>query len=179
MMAKQFLRLLSTACFLCGTGFTAQAQQVSDDKLTVSGHGKTAFMSNERAYYGDFHFSPAVRAGDFVFVSGVVAGAFRQEAPINKETFKNSIRGAFTSLKDVLELAGADINQTVKMRTFHVFDSPLIDVSKVEQVKAVAEVKSEFIGEPHPAWTAVGTTALLPDAGLVEIEVVVYAPLEK
>ena len=30
--------------------------------------------------------------------------------------------------------------------------------------------------EPHPAWTAVGTTALLPDRGIVEIEVVAYSP---
>ena len=158
----------------------ASAQETSEDGLKVTGYGKTAIMANERqrrgSYDGDYHYSPAVRAGDFVFISGVVAGAFSQEAPIDKESFKNSIRRAFTSISNTLKAAGTDINHAVKMRTFHVFDSPLIAVEKVEQVKAVAEVKGEFMGEPHVAWTAVGTTALLPDAGLVEIEVVVYAP---
>lgn len=158
----------------------SSAQDAPANKLSVSGHGKTAFMGSERgrdgAYNGPYNFSPAVRAGDYVFVSGVVAGAFGEESPINKETFKNSIRRAFSSLSTVLNAAGADMNQIVKLRTFHVFDSPLINVSKRDQVLAVAEVKAEFIEEPHPAWTAVGSTALLPDAGLVEIEVIAYAP---
>ena len=74
---------------------------------------------------------------------------------------------------------GASLKQTVKIRTFHVFDSEWITIPKTEQILAVGEVKDEFIGEPHPAWTAVGSTALFPDKGLVEIEVVVYAPLDK
>lgn len=182
-MRNEFLKVLTVASMMPLAIFGAHAQQRSDDGLIVSGHDKTAFMGNEvrrqRQYDGDYHFSPAVRAGDFVFVSGVVGGAFRRETPIDKETFKDSIRGAFNSLKEILEAAGTDLHHVVKIQTFHVFDSPLIAVSKSEQVKAVAEVKGEFIDEPHPAWTAVGTTALLPDAGLVEIDVVVYAPQKK
>ena len=43
---------------------------------------------------------------------------------------------------------------------------------------AIAEVRKEFMSEPYPAWTAVGTTELLPDNGLVEIEFVAYSPQE-
>ena len=176
--------LLSFTIFtMASMGYASAAQDSSADGLVVSGHDKTAYMATEarreRQYDGVYHFSPAVRAGDFVYASGVVGGAWRAEEPLDKEAFKNTVRNAFNSLQEILAAAGSDLNHVVKIQTFHVFDSPLVAISKNEQVRAVAEVKSEFIGEPHPAWTAVGTTALLPDAGLVEIDIVVYAPLDK
>lgn len=150
------------------------------ESLNVSGHGKTAIIASERQkkglYDSPFHFSPAVRAGDTIYISGVVAGAFQSEEPIDREAFKTSVRRAFESIKSTLKAGGADMNQIVKIRTFHVFDSQWITIGKHDQVAAVAEVKGEFIGEPHPAWTAIGATALYPDKGLVEIEVIVYAP---
>lgn len=162
---------------------TVAAQDAAQENFNVSGHGKTAIIPTERhkrgMYESRFNFAPAVRAGDFIFISGGVAGAFGSEQPIGKEEFKTSLRRVFTSLKGTLAAGGANMDQVVKIRTFHVFDSPHITIGKVEQIEAVAEVKNEFIGEPHPAWTAVGTTALFPDRGLVEIEVVVYSPENK
>lgn len=126
-------------------------------------------------YNGRFHFAPAHRAGDYVFFSGVVVGAWEGE-PLDRDGFKEAVRGALRNLEATLAAAGASFEDVVKLRTFHVFDSPLVEIGKVEQVEALAEVKGEFMPEPHPAWTAVGTTALLPDNGLVEIEIVAYAP---
>lgn len=126
-------------------------------------------------YNGSFHFAPAHRAGDFVYFSGVVAGAWEGE-PLDREGYKEAIRTAMQTIEATLAAAGASFQDVVKLRTFHVFDSPLVEIGKVEQVEALAEVKGEFIPEPHPAWTAVGTTALLPDNGLVEIEIVAYDP---
>jgi enamine deaminase RidA (YjgF/YER057c/UK114 family) len=37
-------------------------------------------------------------------------------------------------------------------------------------------VKDEFMPAPHPAWTAVGTTGLLAEDGVVEIQMIAYAP---
>jgi len=165
-----------------GSG-SVSAQDQKTGSLNVTGHGKTAINATERQkkswYDGGLHFSPAVRAGDYIFLSGQVAGAFGSDAPIGKEAFQISIRRAFSDIKAILAAGGADINAVVKMRTFHVFGSPWITLSKHEQVAAVAEVKNEFIGESHAAWTAVGVTALYPDKGLVEIEVVAYAPLSE
>ncbi len=156
---------------------TASAQE----NYNVKGARTEAIIATERErdvlYNGDFQFSPAVRAGDFLFFSGVVAGAGRDEqTPFDEEAYKASVRRGFEALGRTLAAAGADFSGAVKITTFHVFDSPLVALSKVEQVRALAEVKSAFIPEPHPAWTAVGTTALLPDRGLVEIEITVYAP---
>lgn len=175
------MKVLLAAAILFASS-ASQAQEQPKENLNVTGHGKTAIIPTERQkkgmYDSRYNFAPAVRAGDYIFISGAVAGAFRAEQPIGKEDFKKSIRRVFNQIKGTLEAGGANMNQVVKMRTFHVFDSPHITIDKREQVAAVAEVKNEFIGEPHPAWTAVGTTALYPDKGLVEIEVVVYAPEE-
>lgn len=135
--------------------------------------------AKQQLYDGVYKFAPAVRAGDYVFFSGVVAGAYRAEEPIGADAFKADLRKRFASLSKTLKTAGASFDDVVKIRTFHVFDSKWINLDKVEQIKAVAEVKAEFIKAPHPTWTAVGTTALFPDQGLVEIEIVAYAPRDK
>lgn len=178
-----FKKILAPALAGLLTAQSVSAQDAEAEKktdLNVTGHGKTAIIATERQkkgwYDSEYHFSPAVRAGDFIFISGAVAGAYGAEEPVGKDALKESIRRAFGSIKATLAAGGATMDQIVKIRTFHVFDSEWISIPKREQIKAVAEVKSEFMGEPHAAWTAVGTTALFPDQGLVEIEVVVYAP---
>lgn len=172
------------ALLLTGLSLTANsAAQDANVDLSVTDHGRTAFMANERQrrgwYDGVYHFSPAVRGGDYIYLSGVVAGAYGATEPLDRDGFKASVVRAFNTIDEIVKAAGATMNQVVKMRTFHVFDSPLVTIGKAEQVQVVAEVKGDFISEPHPAWTAVGTTALLPDAGLVEIEIILYSPIAK
>jgi enamine deaminase RidA (YjgF/YER057c/UK114 family) len=116
-----------------------------------------------------------MRAGDYVFVSGVVAGSWQGEV-LDREGFAQSVRQAFQAIGATLEAAGAGFVGVTHMRTFHVFESEFIGISRVEQFEVIADVKDEFVPEPFSAWTGVGTTALLPDRGIVEIEVVVYAP---
>ncbi len=171
------------ALLLTGLMFAAPAalgQDKKEDNLNITGNNRTAIIATERQqkgmYDGAYNFAPAIRAGDFIFVSGAVAGAFGEDTPVGKVEFQTSIRRAFNQLDDILKAGNASLNDVVKIRTFHVFDSPHTTLTKHEQIGAVAEVKNEFINEPHPAWTAVGSTALYPDKGLVEIEVVVYAP---
>lgn len=132
-------------------------------------------VARDQLYNGRFHFAPAMRAGDYVFVSGVVAGSWQGEV-LDREGFAQAVRQAFQAIGTTLEAAGAGFDGVTHMRTFHVFDSEFIGISKIEQFEVVADVKDEFVPEPFSAWTGVGTTALLPDRGIVEIEVVVYAP---
>lgn len=44
------------------------------------------------------------------------------------------------------------------------------------QLEAFLEVKREFMSPPHPAWTAVGTSSLIREGGVVEIQMIAYAP---
>jgi enamine deaminase RidA (YjgF/YER057c/UK114 family) len=114
-----------------------------------------------RAMYDNFHFSQAVRAGDMVWVSGQV-GIDAQMRPGNG--LSEQARLALTSLKTVMEAAGAQLSDVVELVTFH------IDLRGGS--RAFAAVKDEFFPNNYPAWTAVGVTQLALPELLVEIRAV-------
>ena len=75
-----------------------------------------------------------------------------------------------------MSASGANYGHVVDLVTFHVWDSELFAGSKAEQLQAIVDVKREFMDEPDPAWTAVGTTGLVPDRGIIEIRATAYLP---
>ena len=157
----------------------ALASAAAQENYNVKGPRSEAIVATQGQrdgwYGGPYHFAPAHRAGDYLFFSGVVAGA-RDDAPLDEEGYKAAVRQQFETLGQTLAAAGASFDDVVKLRSFHVFDSPYVALTKRQQFDAFAAVKDEFIGEPYPAWTGVGTTALFPDRGLVELEIIAYAP---
>ena len=65
------------------------------------------------------------------------------------------------------------------INTFHVWSGPNFAGTRDEQFKAFGEVKDEFMPGPHPAWTAVGTTGLLSDGGIVEVQMIAMVPKKR
>ena len=111
-------------------------------------------------------YSQAVRAGDFVYVSGQI--------PLDPKTghlidgdFKAHVRQVFLNLKAVVTAANAKLSDTVKLTVF---------LTDMQCFQSVNEVMSEFFIDPYPARAAVGV-AELPRGVSVEMDVVVYAPL--
>ena len=131
----------------------------------------------QRAYDEGYFYAEAYRAGDYIFVSGKLVGAWDGE-PIGIDGFKEDTRRVFRDLKRALEAGGSGLEDIVMIRSFHIFDSPLFDGTKQDQIAAFQQVKVEFVPKPHPAQTSVGVRELLPDLGFVEVEVVAYAPLD-
>ncbi|MCR5877065.1 RidA family protein [Phenylobacterium sp. J367] len=123
----------------------------------------------------EFHYSPARRAGDWLYISGVIAGPAPDEKR-DAEAFKAQTRRAFAHLKRTLEAGGAGFADVVMINTFHVWNGPGFTGTRDEQFAAFSAVKDEFMSEPYPAWTAVGTSGLLTDNGVVEIQMIAYAP---
>ncbi|PZO51094.1 MAG: hypothetical protein DCF16_12025 [Alphaproteobacteria bacterium] len=119
-----------------------------------------------RSTYEEYHFAPAVRAGDYVFLSGVVA------APVgggtNEEAFEAGYDRAFAVIAAVLAEADAEWSDVVDITTYHT-DLPA-------QFEVFARVKDRYVPEPYPAWTAIDVDRLLLDEGVVEIRVIAYAP---
>jgi enamine deaminase RidA (YjgF/YER057c/UK114 family) len=120
-------------------------------------------------------FAPARRAGDFLYISGVIVGA-RPDGPRDEAAFKASARRAFEMLQRTLAADGLTFADVTMVNTFHVWDSPHFQGGKDAQFAAFSAVKDEFMSPPHPAWTAVGTTGLLGNGGIVEIQMIAYAP---
>ena len=123
--------------------------------------------------YENFKFAAARRAGNVLYVSGVIAGPEKGEGR-DVEAFKTQLRRAFGDLKATLAAAGADFSKVVMINSFHVWTGGNFEGDQSVQLSAFIAVKDEFMPPPHPAWTAIGTTGLAIPAGVVEIQVIAH-----
>lgn len=99
--------------------------------------------------YHELHYSPVVRLGDRVIVSGIPA--------LEGDTDEARIRWMFGQLKLHLEAAGASLEDVVELTSFHVAKD---HQEFRERMEPVLKVHREVFKDHYPAWTAVGTTAL-------------------
>lgn len=111
--------------------------------------------------YDNFHFAPATRVGNMVWVSGQV-GIDANMVP--GDGMEAQARLAFQALKTVLEAAGARMADIVELITFH------IDLRG--EMEAFAKVKDEFLPDRYPSWSAVGVTQLAMPELRVEVRAV-------
>ena len=110
--------------------------------------------------------SPAVRAGDFIFVSGQLA--------VDPETNKyvagdiqHETRVTLNNIKRILEGAGATVADVVRVGVF------LADGSEFAKMN---EVYAEFFGDDKPARTTI--VCKFAAEIKVEIDCVAYSPKE-
>jgi enamine deaminase RidA (YjgF/YER057c/UK114 family) len=132
----------------------------------------------DKQAYDDYGYAAVRRAGDLVFISGVVVGR-RPDEGTDVTAFKGQVRRTFRRIEAYLKAAGLGFDDVVMINSFHVWQGPNFAGSRQEQFKAFEAVKEEFMRGPKPAWTAVGTTSLLPDAGIVEIQMIAQTPRAK
>lgn len=111
----------------------------------------------EGSYHG-LHYTPVVRVGDRVIVSGIPA--------IEGDTDEAKIRWAFQQLQAHLEKAGAGMADVVELQSFHVARDH--DEFR-RRIEPALKVHREFFKDHYPAWTAVGTTALYSKDAPMEI----------
>ena len=106
-------------------------------------------------------YASAVIAGDFVFLSGVIAWRQTPDEPLAA-----AYERAFRQMGTALEKAGAGWSDVVDMTSYHTDPNG--------QIEALAAVKKRFIEAPHPAWTAIGVAGLLGERGITEIKLTAY-----
>lgn len=61
--------------------------------------------------YNDYHYSPAVRVGDTVIISGIPA--------MGSGDYESKIRRMFEGMKQTLKASGAEVGDVVEINTFH------------------------------------------------------------
>lgn len=108
--------------------------------------------------YHDIHYTPVLRIGDRVIVSGIPSRSGPDE--------EANIRWAFQQLEAHLKQAGASLEDVVELNSFHVAQNHE-EFRRV--VEPVLKVHREFFKDHYPAWTAVGTTALFSKGASMEI----------
>ena len=110
--------------------------------------------------YDRWHFSPAVESGGFLFVSGCTGT--RPDGTIPADV-REQTRQAFKTVEMSLVEAGLSMADVVEIVSYH--------VKLEEHFDDFCQIKDEFIGEPYPAWTAVGVSELAANGAVIELKV--------
>ena len=167
---------------------TVQAQEIAstiirpgEDKLeivrlpTPGGEVILPTAKDRLQNHDQYLFAAARRAGDFVYLSGVIVGRLPGEAN-DLPAFKAQLRRAFTNIDRNLKAAGASFPEVVDMQTLAIFGGPDFTGDMNAELFAYAEVKAEFMKPPYPTETLVGVSRLVEPGGLMEIRLVAFAP---
>ena len=112
-------------------------------------------------------YSTAVRAGDFIFVSGQVGN--KDERGNEIKDFEGQFSQCLENTRKILMAAGSSLEDVVKVTCF------LGDVGNFPTMNEI--YKSYFPKEPPARSTAI--TGLVNNSMLVEVESVAYHPEKK
>lgn len=104
-------------------------------------------------------FSPAVRVGDLIFVSG--QASVDATGKLVPDTFEGEFRRSVENLRRIVEAAGSDLRHVVQTRNY---------VRDPADVPRYNELYREYFSAPFPARTTI--TSCLPETLRYEIECV-------
>lgn len=108
--------------------------------------------------------SQAVRAGNFIYVSGQIP-VDPASMKVVSEEFSVQARTVLEYLKGIVEAAGLSLNEVIKTTVF------LTDMARFREMN---EIYREFFPADPPARTCIGVKEL-PRGAQIEIEAVAFA----
>lgn len=169
--------MIKTATLAAAVLLTAgsAAAQTYPSRIPTPGGEVVLPSEGDRRAYDGYRYAAARRAGDVLYLSGVIVGRQGSEGK-DIAAFKSQTRRAFERLKRTLEASGGSFANVTMINSFHVWQGPNLDATRDQQFQAFEEVMDEFMDPPWPAWTAVGTTGLLSDGGIVEVQMIAHLP---
>jgi reactive intermediate/imine deaminase len=126
---------------------------------------KPQFLNSPRALELDRPFSEAVRAGEFLFLSGQI-GEVPETGKLAEGGIEAEARQALTNVKHVLEANGASLSDVVKCTVF------LADIAEWPTFNGIYR---QFFHKPYPARSALAASGLAMNAR-VEVECIAYVP---
>lgn len=114
--------------------------------------------------YDVYHFAPAIRVGDMIWLSGQI-GLDAEGRP--GKDMEAQAHLVFENMRTVLRAAGSDLADVVELTSF------LTDVQT--DLAIFSAVKDIYFPEQYPAWTSAGVKALANPRLLVEVRAVAVA----
>ena len=127
--------------------------------------GKTAVRTEKApAPFQGAPYSQAIRAGDFVFVSGQLA-LRPDHGEIVGDSIGEQTEQVFANLQAILEAAGSGLDRLVKTTVY---------LADLGDFAGMNEVYTRHVGEVPPARATIEVSAL-PSGAKVEIEAVAIA----
>ncbi|MGX9355690.1 Rid family hydrolase [Roseobacteraceae bacterium S113] len=107
--------------------------------------------------------SPAVRAGDHLYITGMTGVGADGVMPADPA---EQFEAAFAKIGAVLAGVDADFSAVVELVSYHVEINAHFDV--------FAQVHGRFVTAPYPAWTAVEVAGLRRPGALVEVRATAF-----
>jgi 2-iminobutanoate/2-iminopropanoate deaminase len=112
------------------------------------------------------HFTDAVRAGGFLYVSGII-GVEAEGHLVGGDDVVAQTRQVFENMRAVLSAAGCAFEDVVKVTIF---------LTDVDDRPFINPLRQEVFGSARPASTLVEVPRLAVDGAKVEIECVAVVP---
>lgn len=112
------------------------------------------------------HFTDAVRAGDLVFVSGIVA-VDAEGRLVGGDDVVAQTRQVLENMREVLARAGCGFGDVVKVTVF---------LTDIDDRPRINPVRQEVFGAARPASTLVEVSRLAVEGAKVEIDCVALVP---
>ncbi|MBA7584671.1 2-aminomuconate deaminase [subsurface metagenome] len=112
-------------------------------------------------------FSPAIRAGDYIFVSG--QGGFVDAAGREVEGIDAQTRQCLENMKRVLVTAGSSLDDVVKVTVF---------LGNVADYAKMNEIYQSYFPKDNPARSTAVTGLANPNM-VIEMECIAYFPQEE
>lgn len=103
---------------------------------------KKEIISGEGVPQSNLPFSPALKVGQLVFVSG--QASVNEKGEIVKDTFEGEVRRSFENTRKILAAAGLDFSHVVQVRNY---------VGNQEDLASFNQIYKDYFIAPYPART--------------------------
>jgi enamine deaminase RidA (YjgF/YER057c/UK114 family) len=113
-----------------------------------------------------YTFSPALRAGNLLFISGTTAGDETGKV-VGPGDIAAQARYIYQKMAALLAAGGAGFEHVVQTTEY---------ITTTENYRATAAVRREFFRPPYPTATGVIVAGLLREGALIEISAVAVLP---
>ena len=115
--------------------------------------------------YAPFLLSQAIQVGKLIFISGQAAIG-DDGALVGKGDFDRQADQVFRNLDRVLQAAGSNLRQVVKVTIF---------LTSMAHFSKIVELRRKWFAAPYPADTIVEVSALYSPDAMIEIEAIAVA----
>ena len=117
--------------------------------------------SQMKGYVTEWQMSPGLVSNGHLFLTGMTGVDAAGNLPNEPEI---QIRTAFENIGLVLHKAGCGFEHLVEMTSYHIGLQGHIDLFR--------KIRSDYVVEPYPAWTAIEVAGLVTVGAIVEVRAI-------
>ncbi len=166
----------------CGTavrvsGFGYEDLLIEVEAIAVVGMEKTRLMPKDHWDWSiPTPFSQGWKAGNLIFVGGQVS-ADSKGRTVSPGDIAAQTRNTFENIRRVLQEAGVDMSDIVKLNTYYQFEGEGVEITDFWE--QMTKVRLEYLPDPGPSGTAVRVNGFAYEGLLIEVEAIAVVGAEK